>query len=214
MTRKAFDPEFTPSKVLGSNAPPTAAAQAITRWIAKLRLKDALKAQLQQSCKVAAATLKPCREEEIHILHQRAVDFGFPVRHLKEAKNCEILKIVLAACALASRLDDPELGCGNDVRAELSSLFLLCQTCLEAAIHDPSFVECRLGVRVFCAFVLFSFQFRQTGTGKQGRWRQRFAQFRNNKPPSIFEVQEWLAAPFFAFTKGKIPESGSFDSYF
>ena len=70
--------------------------------IVKLRLKDELKAQLQQSCKVAAATLKSCTEEEIHILHQRAVDFGFPVRHLKEAKDGEILKRALAACALAS----------------------------------------------------------------------------------------------------------------
>ena len=102
LTEKAFDPEFTPSKALSSNARPTASAQAITKWIAKLRLKDELKAQLQQSCKVAAATLKACTEEEIHILHQRAVDFGFLVRHLKEAKDGEILKIVLAACALAS----------------------------------------------------------------------------------------------------------------
>ena len=102
MTEKAFDPEFTASKVLSSNAPPTASAQATTKRIAKLRLKDGLKAQLQQSCKVAAATLKSCAEEEIHILHQRAADFGFPVRHLKEAKDGEILKIVLAACAVAS----------------------------------------------------------------------------------------------------------------
>ena len=101
LTEKAFDPEFTPSKVLRERAP-TASAQAITKWIAKLRLKDELKAQLQQSCKVAAATLKSCTEEEIHILHQRAVDFGFPVRRLKEAKDGEILKTVLAACALAS----------------------------------------------------------------------------------------------------------------
>ena len=43
-----------------------------------------------------------CTEEEIHILHQRAADFGFPVRHLKEAIDGKILKIVLAACALAS----------------------------------------------------------------------------------------------------------------
>ena len=48
-TEKAFDP--TPSKILSSNAPPTASAQAITTWIAKLRLKDELKAQLQQSCR-------------------------------------------------------------------------------------------------------------------------------------------------------------------
>ena len=102
LTEKAFDPELTPSKVLSSSAPPTASAQAITKWIAKLRWKDELKAQLQQSCKVAAATLKSCTEEEIHILHQRAVDFGFPVRHLKEAKDGEILKIVLAACVMAS----------------------------------------------------------------------------------------------------------------
>ena len=63
---------------------------------------DELKAQLQQSCKVAAATLKSCTEVEIHILHQRAADLGFPVRHLKEAKDDEILRIVLAACAMAS----------------------------------------------------------------------------------------------------------------
>ena len=46
--------------------------------------------------------LQSCTEEEIHILHQHAVDYGFPVRHLKEAKDGEILKIVLAACAMAS----------------------------------------------------------------------------------------------------------------
>ena len=89
LTEKAFDPDFAPSKVLSSNAPSTASAQAITKWIAKLRLKDEPKAQLQQSCKVAAATLKSCTEEEIHILHQRAVDFGFPVRNLKEAKHAK-----------------------------------------------------------------------------------------------------------------------------
>ena len=33
VTEKAFDPEFTPSKALSSNAPPTAPAQAITKWI-------------------------------------------------------------------------------------------------------------------------------------------------------------------------------------
>ena len=97
LTEKAFDPAFTPSKVLSSNAPPTASAQEITKWIAKLRLKDELMAQLQQSCKVSAATSKSCTEEEIHILHQRAVDFSFPVRHLKEANDGEILKTVLAA---------------------------------------------------------------------------------------------------------------------
>ena len=32
--------------------------------------------------------------------------------------------------------------------------------------------------------------------GKQGRWRQRFAQFKYNKPTSIFEVQEWFEKPF------------------
>ena len=68
----------------------------------KLRLTEELKAQLQQSYTVAAATLKSCTEEEVDILHQRAADFGFPVRHLKEAKNPDILKIVLADCALAS----------------------------------------------------------------------------------------------------------------
>ena len=46
LTEKAFDPGFTPSKVLSSNAPPTASAQAISKWIAKLRLSDELKAQL------------------------------------------------------------------------------------------------------------------------------------------------------------------------
>ena len=102
LTEMDSDPDFTPSKVLSSSAPPTASAQAISKWIAKLRLSDELKAQLQQSCKVAAATLKSCTEEEIHTLHQRAADFGFPVRHLKEAKGGEIPKIVLAACAMAS----------------------------------------------------------------------------------------------------------------
>ena len=80
---------------------------------------------------------------------------------------------------LSLQLVQLDLGCGNDVRAELTSLFLLCQTCLEAAIHDPSFVECRLAFRVFCALAVFFLLFRQTGTGKQGRWRQTFAQFRD-----------------------------------
>ena len=107
LTEKAFGPAFTPSKVLGSNAPPTVSPQANTKWIAKLRLKEEQKAQLHQSCKVAAATLKSCTkridtEEEIDMLHQRAADFGFPVSHLKQAKDAEILKIVLAACAVAS----------------------------------------------------------------------------------------------------------------
>ena len=34
-------------------------------------------------------------------MHQRAADLGFPVRNLKQAKDGEILKIVLAACAMA-----------------------------------------------------------------------------------------------------------------
>ena len=57
----------------------------------------------------AAAKLQSgsCHPEILHrrkvdILHQRAADFGFPVRHLEQAKDPEILKIVLAACALAS----------------------------------------------------------------------------------------------------------------
>ena len=68
----------------------------------QLRLTEELKAQLQQSCKVAAATLKSCTEEEVDILHQRAADFRFPARHLKEARDLEIIEIVPAACALAS----------------------------------------------------------------------------------------------------------------
>ena len=79
--------------------PPTASAQAISKWIAKLRWSDELTAQLHQSCKVAAATSKSCTDEEFCISAQLVL--GFPVRHLKEAKNGEILKIVLAACAMA-----------------------------------------------------------------------------------------------------------------
>ena len=87
LIEKAFDPELTPSKVLSSNAPPTASAQAITKWIAKLRLKDELKAQLQQSCKEAAATLKSCTEKEIHILHQRAADPSTPPQRGQRCRN-------------------------------------------------------------------------------------------------------------------------------
>ena len=65
-----------------------------------------------------------------------------------------------------------------------------------AAIHNPSSVECRLGFRVFCAFAVFFLLLRQTGTGKQGRWRQRFAQFKDNRHRSILEVQEGLEKPF------------------
>ena len=49
---------------------------------------------------------------------------------------------------------------------------------------------------MFCAFAVFSFLFRQTGTGKQGRWPQRFAQFKDDRHPSILEVQEWFEKPF------------------
>ena len=51
LTEKAFHPAFTPSKVLGSNAPPTASPRVIIKWIAKPRLTEQLKAQLQQSAK-------------------------------------------------------------------------------------------------------------------------------------------------------------------
>ena len=48
----------------------------------------------------------------------------------------------------------------------------------------------------FSVLFLFSFLlFRQTGAAKQGRWRQRFAQFRDSKPPSISEMQEWFETP-------------------
>ena len=49
---------------------------------------------------------------------------------------------------------------------------------------------------MFCAFAVFFLLFRQTGTGKQGRWRQRFAQFKDNRHPSISEVQERFEKPF------------------
>ena len=50
---------------------------------------------------------------------------------------------------------------------------------------------------MFCVRLLFVFLlFPQTGTGKQGRWRKRFAQFRDNRLPSMFEVQEWFETPF------------------
>ena len=138
----------------------TVSQQAISKWMAKLKLFEDLKSRLQQSCRVATATLKTCTEEEVKILHQRAADFGFPVRQLKDAKDPEILKIVLAACAPASWLDDPELGCGNEISSQLTSLFLMCQSCLQAAIPNPTFVRCRSGFRVLCAFSVFS---RQTG---------------------------------------------------
>ena len=48
---------------------------------------------------------------------------------------------------------------------------------------------------VFCAFAVFFLLFRQTGTGKQGRRRQWFAQFKDNRPPNILEVQEWFEKP-------------------
>ena len=52
-----------------------------------------------------------------------------------------------------------------------------------------------MGFRVFGAFAVFFLLFRQTGTGKQGRWRQRLAQVNDNRHPSIFEVQEWFEKP-------------------
>ena len=191
LTEKAFDPEFTSSKVLSSNAPLTTSAQAITKWIAKLCLKDELKAQLQQSCKVAAATLKSCTVEEIHILRQRAVDLGYPVRHLKKANDGEILKIVWHLDWRIRKLDVA-------MKFEQSLVPFSCS--VKPAYKLPSMI-CHLlsagwAFVVFCAFAVFFLLFRRAGTGKQGRWRQRFAQFRDNKLPSIFEVQEWFETPF------------------
>ena len=60
-----------------------------------------LKEELDQSCKTATATVKSLSEEERQTLPQRAADFGFPVRLLTGAKEPDLLKIVLAACALA-----------------------------------------------------------------------------------------------------------------
>ena len=44
---------------------------------------------------------------------------------------------------------------------------------------------------VLC-FCCFFFAFSLNWVGQQ----QRFAKFRDNKPPSIFEVQEWFEKPF------------------
>ena len=90
-------------------------------------------------------------------------------------------------------------------------------TCLEATIHDPSVVEGRLGFRVFCAFAVFFLLVRQTGTGEQGRWRQRFAQFGDNRHPSILEVQKWFGKPFTCYLVAPVQVESHFqigpDSY-
>ena len=49
---------------------------------------------------------------------------------------------------------------------------------------------------MLCAFAVFFLLFSSTGTGKQGRWRRRFAQFKDNRHPSILEVQEWFEKSF------------------
>ena len=74
-----------------------------------------------------------------------------------------------------------------------SSLCLLCQTCFEAAVHDPSFAARRLGFRVFCVFADVFLLFRQTGTGRQGR---KGLHNKDNRHPCIFKVQEWFEKPF------------------
>ena len=48
----------------------------------------------------------------------------------------------------------------------------------------------------FVPLLFFFCFFRQTGTGKQGRWRQTFAQFKDSRHPSILEVQECFEKPF------------------
>ena len=102
LLQKAFDPNFESSKVLESQAPVSAVPQSTSKWIQNLNLDPKLKEELVQSCKTASATVKSLSEEERETLPQRAADFGFPVRLLTGAKEPDLLKIVLAACALAS----------------------------------------------------------------------------------------------------------------
>ena len=104
LLQKAFDPNFEASKVLESQAPVSAVPQSTSKskWIQNLNLDPKLKEELVQSCKSASATVKSLSEEERATLPQRAADFGFPVRLLTTAKDPDLLKIVLAACALAS----------------------------------------------------------------------------------------------------------------
>ena len=102
LLQKAFDPNFEASKVLESQAPVSAVPQSTSKWIQNLNLDPKLKEELVQSCKSASATVKSLSEEELATLPQRAADFGFPVRLLTTAKDPDLLKIVLAACALAS----------------------------------------------------------------------------------------------------------------
>ena len=101
LLQKAFDPNFESSKVLESQAPVSAVPQSTSKWIQNLNLDPKLKEELVQSCKTASATAKSLSEEERETLPQRAADFGFPVRLLTGAKEPDLLKIVLAACALA-----------------------------------------------------------------------------------------------------------------
>ena len=102
LLEKAFDSNFEASKVLESQAPVSAVPQSTSKWIQNLNLDPKLKEELVQSCKSASATVKSFSEEERTTLPQRAADFGFPVRLLTTAKEPDLLKIVLAACALAS----------------------------------------------------------------------------------------------------------------
>ena len=102
LLEKAFDPNFEASKVLESQAPVSAVPQSTSKWIQNLNLNPKLMEELMQSCKSASATIKSFSEEERATLPQRAADFGFPVRLLTTAKEPDLLKIVLAACALAS----------------------------------------------------------------------------------------------------------------
>ena len=100
-TQKRTATDFLPEKTRHIHSPANAGSWTLCASGFKSRLRRPPN-KPSLSAGVAAATLKTGTEEEVEILHPRTADFEFPVRQLKDAKDPEILKIAVAACALAS----------------------------------------------------------------------------------------------------------------
>ena len=215
LLQKAFDPHFAACRVLDSQAPVSAVPQSTSKWIQNLNLDPKLKQELVQSCKAAAATVKSRSDEEREALPQRAAVFGFPVRLLTGAKEADLLKIVLAACALASLLEaqNTALSLDDQCRKMLHFILTVSKTCLQAAITEPEFMPWGFGFRVLHAFSVLVRLLRQTGNGKLARWRQGFQAFEeyrgqdfisakhltnlSNKPFAVYLVTSAQIEPLF-----------------
>ena len=163
LLQKAFDPHFAACRVLDSQAPVSAVPQSTSKWIQNLNLDPKLKQELVQSCKAAAATVKSLSDEQREALPQRAADVGFPVL-LTGAKEADLLKIVLAACALASGLEaqNTAFSLDDQCRKMLQFILTVSKTCLQAATPSQSLCLGVLGfgccARFRCWFSCFAKQ--------------------------------------------------------